>query len=169
MFDVKRVLVPVDFSGCSISALRYAARLAEHFGAAVEILHVYRPPDEFFPAISIKEADGTRRTAHQFARKEAQRELGELVRREVTSRGAQAVPVVACGDPTEEVVIRARSGRYDLVIMGTHGRTGLAHWLLGSVAESVLRRSACPVLTIRPASMRRDAQSDALRTNGPVA
>lgn len=169
MYDLQRILVPVDFSGCSISALRYAVRFAVRFGATVEILHVYRPPNDFFPPIPITEPDGSRRTAFEFAREEAEKELGDLVQREVASRGVEVVPMVACGDPTQEILLRAGTGRYDLVIMGTRGRSGISHWLLGSVAESVVRRSSCPVLTIRPPRLKERSTRTAAPASGPGA
>jgi universal stress protein A len=141
MIDLKRILVPVDFSKYSDHALRYACALARRFAAELHLLHVtdplkgpgYLPPPEEWVE-----------DLQQRARSELERipgpDLGKdlNVHREIRSGFAFA-----------EIVYSAREKSVDLIVMGTHGRSGLAHVLLGSVAEKVVRKSPCPVLTVR--------------------
>jgi universal stress protein A len=141
MIDVKRILVPVDFSKSSGNALRYGCALAEKFSAEVHLLHVtdplkgpgyLPPPEEWLEELQ------------QQARKELEKLpepglAGRLsVRREIRS-----------GFPFTEIIGYAREHGIALIVMGTHGRSGLAHVLLGSVAERVVRKAPCPVLTVR--------------------
>jgi universal stress protein A len=130
---IKRLLVPTDFSVCSMRALRYAEELARRFGAEVALVHV----DESLVARS--ELSGLREAV-------AEEELERLVAL-LQARGVPARAVVRSGGAAEEIT--AETERADLVVMGTHGRTGLAHVLMGSVAERVVRHASCPVLTVR--------------------
>lgn len=124
-FGVRQVLFPTDFSDVSRRAGRTAVAIAETFGARIHVLHVVPPVTDPTPA--------------QEALPDA---LAELA--------TDPAPVVATvtGLPAREIVRYARGHGIDLVVMGTHGRTGFSHALLGSVAEAVVRRAPCPVLTI---------------------
>jgi nucleotide-binding universal stress UspA family protein len=130
---IQRLLVPTDFSVCSMRALRYAEELARRFGAEIVLVHV----DESLVARS--ELAGLREAV-------AGEELERLVAL-LEKRGVPARAVVRSGGAAEEIAEEAESA--DLVVMGTHGRTGLAHVLMGSVAERVVRHARCPVLTVR--------------------
>lgn len=148
--QVRRILVPVDFSPCSRAALEYAEDLAESLGASVDLLHVwaglYHHSLETEPLAL-------------FAHSELAREMEALLA-ELEQRGIDAHGRLEQGSPREAIVRAAGEGKYDLIIMGTHGRTGLAHLFLGSVAESVFRRAPCPVLTIRTANAFADAAEE---------
>ena len=140
---VRRILVPVDFSECSFEALDYASWLARRLGAAVDVLHVSDHPswddaDPVSGALAEVEPDPTLEDA-----------LFRLERDGVTGRA-----ISESGPPDKAIVRVACSGAYDLIVMGTHGRTGLSHVLLGSIAEEVMRRAPCPLVTVR-ATMRR--------------
>ena len=137
--QVHRILVPVDFSPCSRAALEYAEDFAESLGASVDLLHVWA--GLYHHAL---EAEPLALFAHSELAKEMELLLGELEQRGIPAHGR-----LEEGSPREAIVRAAANGKYDLIIMGTHGRTGLAHLFLGSVAESVFRRAPCPVLTIR--------------------
>ena len=137
--QVQRILVPVDFSPCSREALESAADLAERLGAQVDLLHVWA--GVYHHSL---EAEPLMMFAHSELAKEMEGLLESLELRGIDARGRLEV-----GSPREAIVRAARDGKYDLIIMGTHGRTGLVHMFLGSVAESVFRRAPCPVLTIR--------------------
>jgi nucleotide-binding universal stress UspA family protein len=144
LFRVQKILVPIDFSACSIKALQYAVPFARQFGAALTLLHVmpvnYFVGSEFGPVdFPLPEAE---------LREASERELVALAAREI---GA-AVPVqtrVGRGQPMHEIVRVARELEMDLILLSTHGHTGLRHVLLGSVAENVVRYAPCPVLVVR--------------------
>jgi len=141
----KRILCPVDFSDTSRAALETAVELATTFGAELLLVHAYPIPGYTFPDGS---AVASARMLQDLA-DEAARHLEEWkgLAREA---GAQRVEVErAVGDPAGEIVRIAKEHECDLVVMGTHGRTGIEHALMGSIAERVVRKAACPVLTIR--------------------
>jgi universal stress protein A len=133
--QIARVLVPTDFSVCSMWALRYAEEMARRFGAEIVLVHV---DQSLVPASQLAE------TQHAAAREELDGLVAFL-----HERGMPAHSVLRSGGPAEEIVATAEVEHADLIVMGTHGRSGLTHVLMGSVAESVVRRSSCPVLTVR--------------------
>ncbi len=139
----RRILVPCDFSDCSRAALDYAVALAGKLDASVTLLHVIEPVQTGF----LIEAPVSRQSQGA-VRERALKELGAWV-----SRWAPGVrtgrPLVKAGKPWDVVVAVARTSAADLVVMGTHGHTGLKHAVLGSVAERVVRHASCPVLTLR--------------------
>lgn len=135
---VKGILVPTDFSETSDAALRYATQLALTLGARINLVHVPGKTGEHFEADFPhgKFETATRERLASFLTKE---ELERL-------RPEYALRV---GAPAEEIVRYADLCRADLIIMGTHGRSGVAHVLMGSVAEQVVRAAPCPVLLVR--------------------
>ena len=133
-----RILVPTDFSVPSAAALDYARTLAARFGASLHVMHVLEN-DFLRPMV----ADPRAETA-------ALRQLGELLTAEERQRGA-VTAVLRSDAVAEEIVDYARSNGVDLIVIGSHGRTGLAHLLQGSVAERVVRTAPCMVLTSRDA------------------
>jgi nucleotide-binding universal stress UspA family protein len=146
MIDLQRILVPTDFSKSSDNALKYAVAFAEKFDAEVCLLHVVQDLALFIPeAVLVAPPVGP--PVEQFiaaAREALGRAIGGLNR-----PGLQIKPEVAEGVPYEEIIRLARERDVDLIVMGTHGHTGLAHVLLGSICEKVVRRAPCPVLTVR--------------------
>jgi nucleotide-binding universal stress UspA family protein len=144
MIALKRILVPTDFSESSGAALAYAREFAKTFGASLHLLHVIQDPytqpwaAESFPA-----------------------PLAEMLADWQTQAGARlsallpeheqrdAVVATVVGSPFHEIVRYASEHEIDLVVIGTHGRGALGHMLLGSVAEKVVRKAPCPVLTVR--------------------
>lgn len=141
--DVKRILVPVDFSKQTALALGYAHELAVTFGAAIDLLHVIEVPtypDFYVPFSAAVETTAVRRDARD--RLEA---LAEPLR--ATREVATDVKV---GRTAGEVTDFAERGGHDLIVLPSHGYSGLERVLLGSVAEGVLRRTPCPVLTVKP-------------------
>ncbi len=150
--DVARILVPVDFSEGSRTALEAALFIARGFGARVDLLHVWEPP-AYIPIDTALATVGTGppRTLAAIARAEAGREMAELVaglqqRGELATRSR-----IEAGNPADVIVTLVAEAPYDLIVMGTHGRRGFRRLLMGSVAEQVLRRASCPVLTLRTA------------------
>ena len=138
MIAVKRILVPTDFSETSDAALKYGIGLAQAFSAQLYLLHV---PGETgvnfeadFPMVQFENA--------------TQERLETLVS---AQEAKQLRPEYALriGAPSDEIVRYAGYREIDLIVMGTHGRSGVAHMLMGSVAEKVVRTAPCPVLTVR--------------------
>lgn len=142
MIDLKRILVPVDFSKHSHNALRYAVAFADALGAELHLLHVVQEPASYTRMYVPPEDWLTEE------RDAARRELEKLPGDEVKANVA-VLREVRSGSPLVEIIQYAKEADIDLIVMGTHGRTGLAHLLLGSVAENVVRQAPCPVLTVR--------------------
>ena len=151
MKDVKNILVPVDFSECSRHALTYAAELAGRFGAKLDLLHVWDVPPYIPPEALVGIPGSDSRSLGQLARDHAREEMDKLI-----AEHAGTLPLgealLQSGDPARTIVDVAERRASDLIVIGTHGRTGLSHLLLGSVAEKVVRRATCPVLTVRGAA-----------------
>lgn len=142
-----RILVPVDFSETASAALDYATFLAKTFGARIELLHVIDPLTHVSGEAIYVGADRTE-TVREYGLRIAAEELARLS--DKLERENLAVRVtVEEGVPWERIVAGAE--RADLVVMGTHGRTGLSRMFLGSVTDKVVQRSVTPVLTIRGA------------------
>jgi nucleotide-binding universal stress UspA family protein len=140
MINLRRILVPTDFSETSAAALRYAIALARRFAARVDLLNVADYPgiadDAEYP---IRIFETMQNAAHDRLRRLlTQREVEEL----------QSDFAMRIGDPAEEIVRYAHEHAVDLIVMGTHGREGVMRAVLGSVAETVVRRASCPVLTV---------------------
>jgi len=140
---IERVLVPVDFSPCSEAALQYAIFVASCLDASVDVLHVWEPPARVEPWLP-EEVDRVVAASQHDVRNEIERWVGPH-RQEKQPLHTKIV----VDRPLQGILREANQGHYDLVVLGTHGRTGIARVLLGSVAEAVLRRSPCPVVTVR--------------------
>jgi nucleotide-binding universal stress UspA family protein len=142
MFNLKKILVPVDFSEHSAQALRVAADLSLKYGASITLLHVNDlvislAPYPALPPRIIETAAAEART------------LLERTQAQAASLGVGKVDAnLIDGQPFHEIVRFAEQGDYDLIVMGTHGRSGFNRFLLGSVAERVVRRAGRPVLTV---------------------
>lgn len=148
MKSVKKILVPVDFSQHSTDAIATAADLSAMYRAPMTVMHVHQPLNLGLP-------DGfTSYTPIQFDELQTalKRQLQE-VQREAERAGAFAVDAqLLQGSVAFEIVDYAKKEGYDLIVIGTHGHTGLKHLLLGSVAERVVRLAPCPVLSLRTAA-----------------
>lgn len=144
---IKRILVPTDFSVYSDTATRYAADLAGHFGATLELIHVVEDP--FLSGAW--SAEGFIASADNLLDEVTESAKIRLaaVAAALAARGIVAEVTVATGPPSSGIVERARDGGFELIVMGTHGRTGLSHVVLGSVAERVQRTAPCAVLTVK--------------------
>ncbi len=146
--DWKTICCPIDFSDASRAAMEVAIDLARRFGARLTLLHAYPVPGYTFPDGSVVASP---RMLQELA-EQATRHLGDW-QRQAQERGAPDVDIhTAVGEPAAEIVAWAKEQKVDLLVLGTHGRTGLEHALMGSIAERVVRRAHCPVLTVRPAS-----------------
>lgn len=143
---MRRILLAADFSKASRRAVAAALQMAKRNRATVTILHVIAPlipmgPDQYM-------AFDTWDDLEKQGRIWAQRELNKLTAK-AKKAGVRAVGVVAQGGAAQEIVRTARRRRADLIVIGTHGRTGLAKLFLGSVAAAVVATSQFPVLTVR--------------------
>jgi nucleotide-binding universal stress UspA family protein len=143
---IQTILVPTDFSEDAEAALAEAKDLARRFGAKITLLHAYTltpyavsPWNGGFGAEFVVEI-----------RKGAERTIEE-VRQKVAAEGIACDTLVEEGSPSIAIVEAAKRLSSDLIVMGTRGRTGLAHVMLGSVAERTLRLAPCPVLTVKRA------------------
>jgi nucleotide-binding universal stress UspA family protein len=144
----RKILVPTDFSIGARLALVEALDLAKQFQGRVEVLHVARAAPTYVAGGIVPETY----VADFREREQAQADLVQWLN---DTRGATQVEGrVVIGDPVREIVAAATTGRYDLIIMGTHGRTGLTRLLMGSVAEGVLRHAPCHVLTVHTREQR---------------
>ena len=140
VFELKQILVPVDFSRCSRKALQYAIPFARQFGAELTLLHVIEPA----VAISMVEV-----VPQNYLEPKAEAEANlDSFRREVGDDIATKA-LVRAGSPPVEILDAAKELDAHLIILSTHGRTGLEHVLLGSTVDKVVRRASCPVLVVR--------------------
>jgi len=148
---LKRILVPVDFSPCARAALDYAYFLGEQLGAAIEVIHVWHPPRYIGPDTALEVFAEPRNTQWEYARADVSKEMEQFLA-EFQKRGRVQISFrLEQGNPYETILKIADDGKFDIIVLGTHGRTGLSHVLVGSVAERVVRHSRCPVLTVRAA------------------
>ena len=146
MTRITRILVPTDFSATADAALDYAYGLAERFGASLELLHVLDDPfvvDGMAAEAYIAEGPALRTAMLQ--------EAEERLRHRASPRAdvPDIKTEVLFGHGARTIAEYAADRGVDLIVMGTHGRTGFAHLLLGSVAEQLVRTASCPVLTVR--------------------
>jgi nucleotide-binding universal stress UspA family protein len=142
---VKQILCATDLSATSEEAWRYALMLADVFAAEVSLLHVVSPL-EFAGLGDMRVPPPTGWMEGRVAASD--KELAGK-HQEVEKFGLRARHKVAVGAPAATILAEAQDARADLIVMGTHGRTGLSHLLLGSVAEAVIRKAPCPVLAVQ--------------------
>ena len=140
VFKLKEILVPVDFTECKEKALSYAIPFAQQFGATVTLLHVIEPA--YVPATEVG-------IVVDF-------DTDEEVKREMERTCARLAGQVRChslirkGSAELEIINAAKEMACDLIILATHGRTGMDRLLMGSTAEKVVRRAGCPIFIVRP-------------------
>jgi nucleotide-binding universal stress UspA family protein len=145
MFKVSKILVPVDFSSCSRAALSHALSLAGQSGATIDVLYVVEVPS-FKAEPRVANEKGTT-TLREYALEAGRAELADFLSTLESHQRSKLTTTVEVGRPRESILEHAK--RHDLVVIGTHGRTGRAHSFAGSVAENVVRMAPCPVLTVR--------------------
>lgn len=145
MKPIEKILVPIDFSEHGRDALQFAADLSGRYEAPLELVHVLQLVTHALP-------EGyTVPTTQQFNEivTRLQKQLSEAELEALQAGACEAHSTLLQGAPGEEILRFAAEGKYDLVVMGVHGRSGLKHLLMGSVAEKVVRASQCPVLAVR--------------------
>lgn len=146
MIKLKRILCPTDFSEFSLKSIQYGCELAKAFDAELHLLHTVQDYNAIAPA-----------TGESFAMftdwlprltKEAEAKLAKLPGPEWETR-LRVQRMTRVGGAVDEITKYAKEHDIDLIVQSTHGRTGLKHFLMGSVAESIVRYAPCPVLTVR--------------------
>lgn len=143
------ILVPIDFSDCSRLLVAEASTLAKRLGATITLLHVVQPPEGLSADTPIRpEPDGSTTTIGRYLVDAAWERLPDYVQVAQAAQ-VQAEPHVLIGPVATTIVEQAEAGEHGLILMGTHGRRGIARMLMGSVAEQVTRRSPIPVMTVR--------------------
>ena len=147
MISLKRILAPTDFSDYSKRGTDYACALAEQFGAEVHLMYVLQDMIAMVPEPGM--AFPPPGDYMEELKESAEKALEELPGADA-SADLSVIRTTRHGPPFLEIIRYAKENDIDLIVMGTHGRSGLAHALLGSVAEKVVRKAPCPVLTVRP-------------------
>jgi universal stress protein A len=146
-YPFKEILSPVQFDDNSIAALQVAKQLALTHGSTIHVLHVVPiilVPGEGYIVYSLEEQE-----------QNAKKALAEMVQQQLS--GVNYKISTKIGEIARSVLEVAHEVRADLIVMATHGRSGLPHFFLGSVAEKVVREAQCPVLTVRPAAREKSA------------
>lgn len=143
---IERILVPVDFSEVSLQALDYACELGAPFGAALVVLYVVEPIYYATPA-DLYGPSANLGMLLEEQQRSAREQLAAL-EKSLQNRGVKVLTTLETGTPYQKIVEEADRRNADLIVMATHGRTGLSHLLLGSVAERVVRSARCAVLTV---------------------
>jgi nucleotide-binding universal stress UspA family protein len=147
MIKIKKILYPTDFSEPSKVALEYAAELAKQFGAELEILHVMFDETQvvsfYLPQVTMQSLSTDIETG-------SSKQLDEFIKNQTVLQGINYTTKLIKGTPFIEINKYAKETGADMIVIGTHGRTGLDHVLFGSTAEKVVRKAPCPVFTIRP-------------------
>lgn len=147
MIQLQRILVPTDFSDYAAVPLKYGCALAEVFHAELHLLHVLQD------LVAMVPEPGLAYLPPGDLIREMQESADQALAKLPDPAWAKETKVVRAtrqGPPFLEIVRYAKENDIDLIVLGTHGRTGLAHVLMGSVAEKVVRKAPCPVLTVRP-------------------
>ena len=146
--EIRRILAPTDFSELSKQGLKSALELAQSFGAKLLLMHVVEPPP--YPMEGIVPSHMGATLLDDLER-QASHELSHMLA-ETPEHRIEVARRVVVGIPHLKIVEVAEEDKTDLIVMTTHGRTGLSHLVMGSVAEKIVRTAPCPVLTIRPTS-----------------
>lgn len=146
MLKLKSILCPTDFSEFSERAVRYGCELAEKFGAELHLLNVVQQYETVAPGSGEWFTPFTEMLPE--LRQQSQEQLAKLPGPEVTSK-LTVHRVTRVGPAIDEIAKYAKEHNIDLIVQGTHGRRGVKHMLLGSVAENIVRYAPCPVLTVR--------------------
>ena len=143
-YEPRRILVPVDFSDQTEPLLRHAMHVAAEEGAEIDVMHVI--PPQYLPAIYYG-ADPLP-VPYDEIKKRTMEHLEEVIS-DVIGDAVKTNPIVIVGDPVSEITDTAGQSDYDLMIVSTHGYSGIKHALLGSIAERVVRNAPCPVLVVK--------------------
>jgi len=157
MLSFRIIVMPTDFSDYSLRALPYAIDLAAKYGARLKVIFVNEPSMQVSDVAWVGVDERAMNEDHS---REARRHLEKLVLDQVP-RDVPADAEVLSGNAVDEVIRYARDVNADLIVMATHGRSGVSHMLMGSTAEQVVRKAPCPVLTLKqPMILRMEESAD---------
>jgi nucleotide-binding universal stress UspA family protein len=150
MTEIGNILYPTDFSEHSLVALPLAMDLAKHYGARLHCLHVidtsYEVPLLYDYVVPMASEVQVEKQEHQ---RLAEKQLDRFVRENIAELEGSVLKKIAVGKPFEQIISHARQEDIDLIVIGTHGHSALASMFLGSVAEKVIRKAPCAVLSVR--------------------
>lgn len=149
MFKIKNILLPTDFSKISLSSAQYAVELATQYNAKIHLLNVLEKTP---PILAIRSLDLSREKIIESIDQDAKSNLENCVKRVKKLGDVNIIPEIRKGIDYEEIIKYSKEKKIDIIVIATHGRTGLLHTLLGSVAEKVIRYSKIPVLVTTPES-----------------
>jgi nucleotide-binding universal stress UspA family protein len=144
---ISQILVPVDYSDCSRAALAFASVIAEKVGASLDVVHVWDRPTYVSESTRVQH-EGESRSLIDMIRDNAEAEMSDFLATTPFPATIRLSHRVLSGNPAARVLEELRRGQHQLLVVGTHGRTGLRHLLLGSVAEKLVRLAPVPVLTV---------------------
>ena len=145
---IRRIMIPIDYSENSKVALGYGADFAASFGASLDIVHVWDRPTYLTDAVMVQHPGEAHKPIGELIRENAEHDMAEFLGQLTLPSGLTTSSRLLSGEPASTLVAELKKGEHDLVILSTHGRTGLAHLLLGSIAEKLVRLSPVPVLTV---------------------
>jgi universal stress protein A len=147
-FSIKSILVPIDFSIHSKNALKYAIPLAEKFRASLHLVYVVEPT--IYPA-DLGFGQVVLPGVEEELREKGAEELQALMDKEIGGR-VKSSCAVRTGNPHQEILREAEERGVEMIVVATHGHSGVEHMLFGSTADRIVRHATCPVLTVRPES-----------------
>jgi universal stress protein A len=160
----KKILVPIDFSEHSKKTVSYATAFASRYNATVQLLHVFEIPDDAATLYGGRSQTCNQMKSQVDAAEEEARENLTVFENQLLNAGVKVEAYVRVGFPFDEIVQMASYFDVDLIIVGSHGYTGMTRLLLGSTAERVVERAPCPVLVVK--ERRRQREEKRIGTEG---
>ena len=148
--NVKKILAPIDFSEHSMDAMRSAMELAKDVGAEVHLMHVIAPHHHFIPLPLVTSGEESRELVREAAMIEQAEQEFARIKKDDFGDSKNVVTFAVVGHPVQKLADYAKEQAIDLIVMATHGRSGIEHMLLGGTTEKIVRGAPCSVLVIRP-------------------
>jgi universal stress protein A len=144
----RRILVPVDYSENSKASVHAAVALARELGGSLDLVHVWDRPTYVSDAVMVRRPGEEQRSLAELIHENAEKDMAEFLASLSLPSDVVVTHRLCSGEPASTLIAELKQRKHDLVILSTHGRTGLLHLLLGSVAEKLIRFSPVPVLTV---------------------
>lgn len=155
--STSRILVPVEYSEHCRRALELAGAWAETLGAELEVIHVWDHPPLVPEDVTVEHASGEKRSLFELIAENAERDMKEFLAGASLPAGVRTTHRLESGEPASAILAAAEKSGANLIVISTHGRRGFRRFLMGSVAEKIVRLSPVPVLTVPAGSERPDA------------
>lgn len=149
MIELRKILLPTDFSETSKEALKYAMSMAKEYSAEMTVLHVINE-QLLTEGLNLPRVISMQSIEKELC-KEAERQMDDFFKETGGAEGIKIKKAVIKGKPFLQIIRYAKENDIDLIVIGTHGRSGLEHIIFGSTAEKVVRKAPCPVLSVKPA------------------